>query len=294
MRLARRVHAGIVLGVLLVALVPLVPPVFAQQYTIRPGDILEISVLGEPSVSGPATVGPDGKLTLQMAGDIPAAGLTLSQLTDKITEALKQYVRNPLVTVTIRSSRRLYAYVLGQVAHPGAYEIDRGWTVSQLVAVAGGPASEAALARSLVMRNDKTIPVNLQQLIIEGNASANLGVEPGDVVIVPQMTTRVLLMGAVQKPGPYMIKPGDRLIDVLSNAGGPTDKAALDQIGVVRRQGQKNAVIPVNLSKFYKSGDISQNLALQAEDVVYVPDRATGINWEGLLNSFATLFLLFK
>lgn len=290
MRLTRRVQAGMVLGVLLIVLVP---PAVAQEYVVRPGDILEISVLGEPAVSGPATVSPDGKLTLHMAGDIQAAGLTLPQLTKKITEDLKEYVRDPQVTVSIRSSHRLYAYVLGQVAHPGAYEIDQGWRISQLVAVAGGPAREAALSRTLVMRSDKTIPVDLQQLMVDGNASANLSLEPGDVVIVPETRTRVVVMGGVQKPGQYAYNPGDRLVDLLSAAGGLTPKANMTDIGVIKRQGQKSAVNHVDLSKFYKTGDISQNVALQPEDIVYVPEK-TGIDWVNLLGPLATLFLIFK
>ena len=290
MTLARRVEAGIALGVLLIALVS---PVAGQEYTIRAGDVLDISVLGEPAVSGPATVSPDGKLPLQMAGEIPAAGLTLSQLTQKITEALKQFVREPQVIVTIRSSHRLYAYVLGQVARPGAYEIDKGWTISQLVAVAGGPATEAALARALVMRNEKTIPVDLQKLIIEGNALANLPLEPGDVVIVPQTTTRIVLMGAVLKPGTYSVKPGDRLVDALAAAGGLTDKASTKEIGVIRRDGQTAAVTRVDLGKFYKNGDVTQNIVLRSEDVVYVPEKS-GFSLLGLLGELATFWLVVK
>jgi len=290
MRGARRAEVGILVAALLIALVL---PAFAQEYTIRPGDILEISVLGEPSVTGPASVSPDGTLTLQMAGEIQAAGLTLPQLTKKITEELRKFVRDPQVAVSIRSSHRLYAYVIGRVVHPGAYEIDHGWTVSQLVAVAGGPEHEAALARALVMRNDKSIPVDLEQLLIEGNASANLSLEPGDVVIVPETRTRVVVMGGVQKPGPYSYRPGDRLVDLLSAAGGLTPKASMAEIGVIRRQGQKAAVTHVDLSKFYKNGDVTQNVVLQPEDVVYVPEK-TGIDWINLLGPLATLFLLFK
>ncbi len=289
MTLARRLEAGIALGVLLIALVS---PVVGQEYIIRAGDVLDIAVLGEPLVSGPATVSPDGNLALQMAGQIPAAGLTLSQLTQKITEALKQFVREPQVLVTIRSSHRLYAYVLGQVARPGVYEIDRGWTISQLVAVAGGPATEAALARALVMRNEKTIPVDLQKLIIEGNASANFSLEPGDVVIVPQTTTRIALMGAVLKPGSYAVKPGDRLVDVLSAAGGLTDKASTNEIEVIRREGQAAAVTRVDLGKFYRNGDVTQNVVLRPEDVVYVPEK--GFSLWSLLGQLATFWLVVK
>ncbi len=287
MRGTRRVEAGIVLGVLLIALAL---PAFAQEYTIRPGDILDISVLGEPSVSGVATVTPDGKLVLHMAGEIPAAGRTLPQLTQMITEELRQFVRDPQVAVSIRSSRRLFAYALGRVARPGAYEIERGWTISQLVAQAGGPAPEAALARTVVMRRDQTIPVDLEKLIVGGNASANFSLEPDDVVLVPETKERVLIMGQVQKPGAYPVKAGDRLIDALGAAGGLTPNASAYEVGVIRRQGEKSTVTRVNLNKFYKNADTTQNIVLKPDDIVFVPEK--GVDWSTLLLPWLLLFHL--
>ncbi len=289
MKLAQRVRAGIVLGMLLMTLVS---PAVAQEYTIRPGDVLEISVLGESQASKAVTVSPDGVLMLPMAGAIPAAGLTLSQLTKKITEQLRQYVRDPQVTVSIRTSQRQFAYVLGQIAHPGAYEISRGWTLSQLVAQAGGATNEAALARTVVMRKEQAIPVDLEPLIREGKASADFALEADDLVIVPETKNRVVVMGAVQKPGPYMFKPGERVVDALSAAGGATSDAT-KEIGIIRLQGQKPAVTSIDLGKFYKTADLTQNIALQPGDIVYVPEHKA-IDWMNLLGVLGSLFLVFK
>jgi protein involved in polysaccharide export with SLBB domain len=289
MRGARSVEAGIVL---VAVLITLASPAFAEEYTVRPGDILEISVLGEQAVSGPATVTPDGKLVLHMAGEIPATGRTLSQLTQMITVALKQFVRDPQVAVSIRSSRRLFAYVLGRVARPGAYEIEKGWSISQLVAAAGGPANEAALARTLVMRKDETIPVDLEKLIVGGNTSANFLLEPDDVVLVPEVKERVLIMGQVQKPGSYAFKAGDRVVDALGAAGGLTANASVNEVGVIRRQGQKPAVTRLDLDKFYKNADATQNITLQPDDIVYVPEK--GVDWLTILNPFFLILHLFK
>lgn len=288
MRGARRAEAGMLLGALLIGLIL---SASAAEYTIRPGDVLDVSVLGEPSVSGAATVTPDGKLVLHMVGEIPAAGRTLSQLTQTITAELKKFVRDPQVAITVRSPRRLLAYVLGQVTHPGAYEMERGWTISQLVAAAGGTAKEAALAKTLVMRKDQTIPVDLEKVIIEGNASANFLLEPDDIVLVPETKERVLIMGQVQKPGAYAFKAGDRLTDALGAAGGLTPNASVNEVGVIRRQGEKSAVTRVDLNKFYKHADATQNVALQPDDIVYVPEK--GVDWVQLLNPFSTLLLLF-
>jgi polysaccharide biosynthesis/export protein len=275
-----------------------VPAVFAQQYTASPGDILNISVLGEPEVSGPVTVSPTGTISLQLVGELQVGGLTLPEITEKVTTALKAYVKEPQVVVTIKQAadKKDFVYLLGQVSKPGAYVMQESWTVAELVAVAGGPTPGANLPKAMILRKNTTIPVDLQQLLVEGNASANVPLQTGDVVIVPESKNKVVVMGAVAKPGPYLFKQGDKVVDVLSAAGGPAPKAVLNNIGVVRREGDKPIVKPVNLDKFYKDGDDKQNVVLEPGDVVYVPEKKS-FDWGtmlGGLNNLAYLLLLIK
>ncbi len=282
---------------LVVVLVLVFPtPAFPQEYLVGPGDVLEVSVVGEPMVTGPVTVGPDGNIVIPLIGQVSVNGLTLPQVTDKITAALKGFIRDPQVVVAIRQAapRRQFVYLLGQVAKPGVYEMQDGWAVAELIAVAGGPAPGAALSRAFILRKSESIPVNLEQLLIDGNTSANVPLSSGDLVIVPETKSRVVLMGAVAKPGPYVIKAGDRVIDVLSNAGGPAQGANTGEIGIIRQKESKPTVTPVNLDKFYKSGDLSQNLALEPGDIIYVPVKARGVDWGSILGSFVfpILFLL--
>lgn len=284
----RGVAVLLVLGLMLLVFPT---PALPQEYTVGPGDVLEVSVVGEPIVSGSVTVNPDGNIVMPLIGQIPVNGLTLPKVTDKITAALKDYVRDPHVVVAIRqaSPRRQFAYLLGQVARPGVYEMQEGWTVAELIAVAGGPAPAAALSRSFILRKTETIPVNLEQLLIEGNPSANAPLSSGDLVIVPETKSRVVIMGAVAKPGPYLLKSGDRVVDVLSNAGGPTQNAGTHEIGIIRQKESKPTVTPVNLEKFYKSGDMSQNLALEPGDIIYVPEKARGLDWGTVLQTLGGL-----
>ena len=297
-RMMRGGAAALVLGLVLMTIVP---PTKAQDYTVGPGDALDISVLGE--WNAPAVVDPDGKIVIPLAGEIPVAGLTLPQVTEKVTVVLKPFIRDPQVMVSIRqaANRKQFVYLLGQVLHPGAYEIpgyevQKQWTVAELIAVAGGPLPGAALPKAIVMRKDTSIPVDLEQLIVEGNASANVSLNAGDVVIVPESKNKVVVMGGVVKPGPYLFREGDHVVDVLSAAGGPTPKAMLSNIGVVRLEGAKPSVKPVNLDKFYKSADAAQNVTLQAGDVVYVPEQG-GMGFGellGSLNGLAYIFLLLR
>ncbi len=295
---------------------PIAPAPAALEYTISPGDVLNVSVLAEPEVSGTFAVAPDGTIMLQLVGQIHVSGLTLPQLSDQLTDALKKYIRTPQVAVSIQQSatRQQFVYLLGQVNHPGAYPMQTGWTVAALMASAGGPTQGASLPRAFIIRATQTIPVDLQQLLIDGNTTANVALQAGDVIIVPETKDHVLLMGAVAKPGTYQINPGDHLVDVLSAAGGTVQGAKISDIGVIRQApgavpvtgatppvvsatpaaggvptaGAKPVVTEVNLSEFYKSGDGKQNVMLQGGDVIYVPP-ASGVNWLSVLGTLGGL-----
>src|SRR4051812_8026567 len=86
-----------------------------SKYVIGPEDVLNISVWKEPDVSGSVPVRPDGKISLPLLNDVQAAGLTPMQLTDDLTEKLKQFITDPRVTVTVSTVNSRRVYVLGEV-----------------------------------------------------------------------------------------------------------------------------------------------------------------------------------
>ncbi len=278
---------------------PVVPPAPADttgpaslEYRVSPGDILTISVLGEAEVSGPFLVAPDGTISMQLIGQVQAEGLTLPELTDKVTQALTKFIRKPQVAIAIQSTsgNQKFVYLLGQVNRPGAYPMQAGWTIAALMATAGGFTGAAELPRSFILRKDQTLPVNLEKLLIDGDTDANVELLPGDVVIVPETKARVLVAGYVQKPGPYLIQPTDRVVDAIAAAGGPLPSAQMKDVGVIRKSAAGTKDVPVthlDLTAYYKSGDTKQNILLQDGDVVYVPNP--GFNWLNVLNAIGSV-----
>jgi polysaccharide export outer membrane protein len=321
-RLLRAVIGGAVFWLaVLVAIQPVVPPALSQTsappqtstppqtgqpgsndpaqanqpYTVGPGDMLDVWTLGEPSASGTVTVDPDGNLTLPLTGQVAVGGLTVDQIAQKLAEVLKKYLRDPQVVVAIHAAaQRNYVYLMGQVTHPGAYQWQKGWSLAQLFSIAGGPTPRAALGQALILRNNTTIPIDLQRLLLDGDTTANVPLRAGDVVMVPETKNQVTIMGAVGRPGQYTFRPGDRVVDVLSAAGGPVQGARVNDIGVVRVDTQdpkKGTVLHVNLDKYYKSGDLTQDVALLPGDVVYVPQH-TGVNWLDVLGAITGVGIL--
>jgi polysaccharide export outer membrane protein len=212
-----------------------------------------------------------------------AAGLTVQQFTERLTEALKAYLRNPQVTVTVREYPRSYVYLVGQVARTGQLEIQRGWTLLEVM-INAGVTPRAALRRATLTRKStgEVIPVDLDRLLNRGDRSINVSVEPGDVIMVPALQNRIMVLGAVTSPGAYEFDDGVKIFDAILRAGSPIERAAQNNIGLIRQGADGKAVVKtVDMTKFVR-GDFAQNIPVQDGDIVYVP-RDNRIRWADVL-----------
>jgi polysaccharide export outer membrane protein len=183
--------------------------------------------------------------------------------------------------------------VLGQVNRPGAYEMLQGQRVSDLIAAAGGVTPRAATDKAFIVRGQEQIPVDLLK-VLAGDIPSNLALQPGDMMVVPESQNRIAVMGAVRGPGTFALVENMKLIDAVGAAGGPTDRANITQVTIVRVEGGKPKPITANLERALNGSDISQNLVLQNGDVVFVPERGFNLRdigqWLSLLNVTRILF----
>ena len=262
------------------------------EYQLVPGDTVQITVLGEADLTRAVTLRPDGRITLPLIGDIVATGLTPTQLAERLTTALKPFLRNPQVTVQVTGYQRAVVYMVGQFTRPGTVEIQRGWTVMEVIAVAGGVTPRAALRRATLIRRatGQTIQVDLERLL-KGDRTADVPVEPGDILMVPSLQNRVLLLGSVSRPGAYDLDEDARIMDALALAGGIPDRAAANQVGVIRTGPDgKPVVTTVDVTKVFR-GDMSQNVLLQNADIIYVPAGPL-VRWTDILAWLSGLSLI--
>lgn len=160
-----------------------------SRYVIGPEDVLNISVWKEPDVSGSVPVRPDGKISLPLLNDIQAAGLTPMQLTDDLTEKLKQFITDPRVTVTVSTVNSRRVYVLGEVTRPGAITLSPDMTVLQALTSAGGPSPYAKTSKIYVLRKENgaqtKLPFNYKDVIKGGSVDQNIELKAGDTIVVP-------------------------------------------------------------------------------------------------------------
>lgn len=269
---------------LIVIVAAMSQPGLAQEYLLGPGDVLDIVVFGDTDLTRTVTIRADGMISLPLINEVLAVGLTPTQLTEKIAGALKPYLKDPRVTVTLSQSRPLKIYLVGEVRNPGAFDMKPGWTVTEAIAAAGGLTEKANLRKSVLIRRSTNtlIPLDLDRLILKGDQSANFSVQDGDVIQVPEFQNRVLVLGRVRTPGAFDLKDGGRVLDAILAAGGPDEKAWLESIGVIRQVEGKATVTNVNVAKVTKDGDLTGNILLQHTDIVYVPQTGR-INWRDVV-----------
>jgi polysaccharide export outer membrane protein len=167
------------------------------SYVIGPEDVLDIAVWDSPELTRTVPVRPDGKISLPLVNDVPAAGSTPMQLRETLTQALTAYLPRPAVSVLVHEIHSIKVAVIGQVKTPGRYELKDRATVLDVLAMAGGLTEYAARGRIVVLRQEPSgttqIPFPYDKLTAKDgskNASKtggaqNVCVQPGDVVLVP-------------------------------------------------------------------------------------------------------------
>ena len=162
-------------------------PSLDPEYRLGPGDKLRIEVYKDPQLSQSVQIRPDGKITLPLVGDIDATGRTPIELRDSVTQALKEYMNNPVVTVIVVEATAATAYVVGEVTHPGAVKLDGPVSVLQALAIAGGLKDFANEKKIRILRKSssgvQTIAFNYRDAMSGHGAPVYL--RPGDTVVVP-------------------------------------------------------------------------------------------------------------
>jgi polysaccharide export outer membrane protein len=165
----------------------------AQQplpdYTLNPGDQIDVAVWKELELTKTVIVRPDGKFSFPLAGEIQAAGRTIAQVQTEITNKLKTYIPEAVVTAAVKELDGYRVYVIGQVGKPGSFVMNPRLNVLQALTVAGGMTPFAGPNDIIVLRGtgatQHVIPFHYGEVVKGRNLNQNIQLEAGDVVVVP-------------------------------------------------------------------------------------------------------------
>ncbi|MGV7206281.1 XrtA/PEP-CTERM system exopolysaccharide export protein [Oxalobacteraceae bacterium A2-2] len=163
------------------------------DYRIAAGDVISINVWRNADVSLSVPVRPDGRISAPLVEDLQAAGKTPTALARDLELALAKYIQQPLVTVIVTSFVGQYEQqirVIGQAARPQALSYRQGMSLMDVLIAVGGVTDFAAGNKATIVRTvdgeRRALRVRLQDLLRDGDISANVAVLPGDVLVIPE------------------------------------------------------------------------------------------------------------
>jgi polysaccharide export outer membrane protein len=159
-----------------------------RPYLVGPPDDLLITIRPEPAIVRQVVVQPDGKISVDMVGEVQAGGRTMTEIANEIARRISPYIRAPQVTVSLVASKSIAITILGYVQRPATFPLQRDMRVSEALGLVAGPTEHGAASRIRVVRQTGAKPqvlkVNLDA-IRNGDLSTNVLLEAGDIIYVP-------------------------------------------------------------------------------------------------------------
>lgn len=228
----------------------------AGNYIIGANDVLMITVLDDPTLSGRYTVEADGEFTFPLIGRIKAGGLSTRDFETQLKKRLSpDYFKNPQVTVAVEQYRSQRVFVTGEVRQPGPVPLTGGMTLAEALVRAGStlPSSSGEMA---IVREKLKEPIRISIRDLEtGQSSQNIELQDGDQIYVLRAES-LYVFGEVKSPGAYSMQTNMTVLQALSLAGGQTPNAALNRIKIVRLvNGKRVDIKKVKLTDLVRPGD---------------------------------------
>ena len=220
-----------------------------QNYTLGPGDAVNIDVWGASQKSFQSTVSPDGTIQIEGFGPISVSGLTVAQANSRLRSQLGSRYQSSQIRLTVGQTKTIIVNVMGEVNVPGTYTLSAFATVFNALYMAGGISDIGTLRNIKVFRNNRQIStVDVYDYILNGNQSGNVRLADNDVIIVGPYESLVNVTGKVKRPMYYEMKKTESVGALLNYAGGFTGDAYRKSVRVVRKAGSQYSVY--NVSEF--------------------------------------------
>ncbi|MGE5112790.1 MAG: SLBB domain-containing protein [Acidobacteriaceae bacterium] len=237
-------------------------PVTAD-YVVGPGDELLIRAWGQIDLEARVTVDRSGIIYLPRIGSITVSGLQYRQLSDFLKSNIGRLFRNFDLTVSLGRLRSIQVFVVGQARRPGVYTISSLSTLVNTLFASGGPSNRGSMRHIQVKRNGQVVTdFDLYDLLLKGDKSKDVVLQPGDVIYIPPVGPQVAVFGSVNTPAIYELASTATLKTEIGTAGGLTNTADGSRVIVERIDARTvRKVVEFNLdeqgmSREVRDGDV--------------------------------------
>jgi polysaccharide biosynthesis/export protein len=246
-------------------------------YLIGPGDELHIRLYGKDKAAANPVVDRDGLIDFPELGPISVAGLTFGELRENMKKEVEDRLIGTEVSITMGRLRSIQVFILGDVALPGNYLLSGLTTMSHALFTSGGVGEIGSLRRIQLKRGGQLVgELDLYDMLLSGDSSGDLRLQPMDVLFVPPVGPRVGIRGQVKRPAIYEIDPQQSVEELIALAGGLLPSAHLDRALIERvEKGSRTALdfsLKTSADTKLQDGDLVRIFAVpeREENVVFL------------------------
>ena len=235
------------------------------NYVVGPGDEIDVRVWGPADIRVRTTVDRNGLIYIPQVGSISVAGVQYSELERRLREQVGRTYRNFQLSASLGRLRTVQVFVVGEAAFPGQYTISALSTMVNAIFASGGPTSNGSLRHIQLRRGAQVVTeLDLYDLLVKGDKSKDVPIEPGDVIYYPPASGFVAVAGSVGVPAIYELLDGQTVSQLLQTAGGPTVIANDERVSIERID-EKHARSVVEISSAE-----AKNSAVRKGDIIRV------------------------
>ncbi|MBM3279482.1 MAG: polysaccharide export protein [Candidatus Handelsmanbacteria bacterium] len=252
------------------------------EYVLGPGDGLDMVLRGLEMVRERVVVRNDGNISFSLVENIRAAGLTVSELDESLTNELRRYLRDPKLDMEVADYKSKMVLVqgailsvftvAGQKTGPGRYPVKGKIRVLDMLLDAGGTTPDAQLDRVQLIRGDKSYRLNIQRVLQTGDPRENVVLQADDMLFVPgiaRQSKKVVVLGEFRNPSVFVFSEDVTFLEAIGQAGGLTDEAIRSDVRVIRNVDGTPRMFSLNYERLVKGEDLDRNVPLESNDVIY-------------------------
>ncbi len=237
-----------------------------KDYRMGTGDVLRITVYGQPDLATEARVGENGNITFPLIGDVKLAGVTPAQGETEIAKRLSKggFILEPFVSLNVVQYRGQQVSVLGRVNRPGKHALEKISRITDALALAGGVIIDGADTVTLVRTSDGKTEyreIDMIALFKPGGEASNEPIQDGDIINVARQPM-FYIYGEVQRPGAFRLEQNMSVVQALSLGGGLNQRGTQRGIKILRRDD----------SGVMKQLDTQLADPVKKDDVIYVKE----------------------
>jgi polysaccharide export outer membrane protein len=246
------------------------PHAQGSDYIVRPKDVLRVTVLNEPDLSGKFIVEADGTFTFPIVGRVPASGMVLRDVEDTLKHRLGDgYLNDPQLSVGVDEYRIAMVHVMGEVRQAGSFPLTGDMTLIGVLARAGSMTERAGAVAVITRRHEfsptrassatreapfppEVMRIDLKSLQI--GSIADVPLQDGDAVFVPGAES-IYVVGEVRNPGTYVMADRMTVLQAVALAGGLTERGSLRRTRIVRQVEGRTKQLKVKADESLRAGD---------------------------------------